>query len=133
MFKSAHKIMGRFEDNSGGKLNVAVTKVYGGLDPFEIILFDFPDKNKNPVTIHRAVLDTVGNTRSQGQVTGIHGVNNFTERRIKNLELVVHPLEFCSARGQVHMSVDVIVMEFRYTNSIIIFKNQSIFSGFLQT
>ena len=123
MFKFANKVIGRYEDNSGGALTIAVTRVFGGRDPFEIILFDSPDKTKNPVTIHRAVLDTVGhtNTKSQGQVTGIHGYNNFTEERIKNVELVVHPLEFCSARGQVHMSLDVIVTEFRYTNSIMIF------------
>ena len=116
MFNLASRVVGRYEDNNGGALTVAVTKVYGaGLDPFEIILFDSPDKTKNPVTIHRVVLDTIGdtNTKSQGQVTGIHGVNNFTEERIKNLELLVHPLEFSSARGQVHVSVDVIVTEFR--------------------
>ena len=128
MFKFSNKVRGRYEDKSGGALTVAVTKIYGGVDPFEIILFDSPDKTKNPVTIHRVVLDTIGhtNTKSQGQVTGIHGVNNFTEERVKNCELVVHPLEFCSASGQVHMSVDVIVTEFRYTLSIMILKNQSI-------
>lgn len=116
MFKLASRVVGRYEDNNGGALTVAVTKTYGGtdpIDPFEIILFDSPDKTKNPVTIHRVVLDTITNTKSQGQVTGIHGVNNFNEERIKNLELLVHPLEFCSARGQNHVSVDVIVTEFR--------------------
>ena len=116
MYKQARTVAGRYEDTSGCALNVAITKTYGGVDPvdpYEIILFYFPDKTKNPEVIHRVVVDRVADKISQGQVRGIHGVGNFTQDRIKDLELIIKPMDFCSASGQVHMNVEVIVKEFR--------------------
>ena len=111
--QQAKKVAGRYEDTSGCALNVAISNTYGGRDPFEIILFYFPDKKKNPEVIHRVVLDSVGDKISQGQARGIHGVGHFTEERIKNVQLIVKPQDFCSASGQVHMNMEVIVEEYR--------------------
>ena len=119
MYKQASKIRGRYEDTSAA-INVVVTKVYGGLDPYEIILFYFPDKTKTAAqVIHRVVMDKVGSTAShdptisQGQVRGIHGIGDFKDERIKDVKLEVKPMEFCSARGQVYLNIEVTVKEFR--------------------
>ena len=113
--KKASKVTGRYEDNTtGSALNVAITKTYGGVDPFEIILFYFPDKTKkNPEVIHRVILDYVGDQKFQGQARGSHGVSKFNEERIKNIEMIVKPQEFASASGQIHMNIEVVVQEYR--------------------
>ena len=115
MYKQASQILGRYEDTDGGAMNVAITKVYGGVDPYELILFYFPDKNGLAKVIHRVVLDKVGvtMTQAQGQNRGIHGVDNFTEERIKDMELVINPMDFCSARGQALLNIEVVLKEYR--------------------
>ena len=121
MYRQARKIAGRFEETDGSAaINVVVTKVYGGVDPYELILFYFPDKMVPAQVIHRVVMDKVGATMSnheptmsQGQIRGIHGVEDFTQERIKDASMIVNPLDFCSARGQVHTNIEVTLKEYR--------------------
>ena len=113
MFKKASKVIGRYEDTTGCALNVAITKTYGGVDPFEIILFYFSDKTKSPDVIHRVVLDSIGDQIFQGQARGSHGVANFTEERIKNIKMIIKPQDFSSARGQNHINIEINVQEYR--------------------
>ena len=112
MYKDAKRVMGRYE-NSCGAVSIAVTKTYGGFDPFEIIIMRFDDKTSTADVIQRVVLDYVGNNDSQGQNKGIHGEGTFTERRIKNMIMTNKPREFYSASGSSHLNFEFRVQEYR--------------------
>ena len=116
MFKDARNVMGRYESSDGGAVNIAVTKTFGGLDPFELIIMRYDDKTSKPPgdVIQRVVLDLVSTKESQGQNRGLHGEGLFTQEKIKNMVMTVHPREFASASGSSHMNVELKVQEYRY-------------------
>lgn len=107
--------MGRYESSDGGAVNIAVTKTYGGPDPFEIIIMRYDDKTSKPPAdvIQRVVLDLVNSKESQGQNRGLHGEGSFTQEKIKNMVMTVHPREFSSGRGSSHLNVELKVQEYR--------------------
>ena len=113
MFKEARQVMGRYENSGGGAVNVAVTKTYGGFDPFEVIFFRYDDKTSGPDVIQRVVMDLVSNNESQGQNRGLHGEGSFTEERIKNMTMTVEPRDFSSARGASHLNIEFKIQEYR--------------------
>ena len=105
--------MGRFEDDVGGSINVAVTKTYGPRDPFEIILIRSKTGDLNPSVIHRVVLDWINQSQAQGESRGLHGEKAFREETIKDFTLTSYPREFTSA-GRMHVKIECIVKEYRY-------------------
>lgn len=115
MFEEARQVMGRYESSGGGAVNIAVTKTYGGMDPFEMIIMRYNDKTSRPPgdVIHRVVLDLVRDKESQGQNRGLHGEGSFTQERIKNMSMSVHPREFTSASGSSHLNIELKVLEYR--------------------
>ena len=117
MYKQGAKVIGRYEETDGkGAVNICITKLYesGTIDPFEVLIIRYNDKTRGPSVIHRVVLDVIGSNESQGQVKGIHGERDFTEERIKDLTLkMLRPLEFCSASGQPHINMELIMKEYR--------------------
>ena len=117
MYKQGAKLIGRYEDTDGkGAVNICITKLYesGTIDPFEVLIIRYADKNRGPSVIHRVVLDVISRDESQGQNKGLHGEKNFTEERIKDLTLkILPPLEFCSASGQPHINMELIMKEYR--------------------
>ena len=117
MYKQGAKLIGRYEEPDGeGAVNICITKLYesGTIDPFEVLIIRYADKNRGPSVIHRVVLDVISRDESQGQNKGLHGEKNFTEERIKDLTLkILPPLEFCSASGQPHINMELIMKEYR--------------------
>ena len=117
MYKQGAKVIGRYEEPDGkGAVNICITKLYesGTIDPFEVLIIRYADKNRGPSVIHRVVLDVISRDESQGQNKGLHGEKNFTEERIKDLTLkILPPLEFCSASGQPHINMELIMKEYR--------------------
>ena len=117
MYKQGAKIIGRYEDTNGnGAVNICITKLYesGAIDPFEVLCIRYEDKKMGPSVIHRVVLDVISRDESQGQNKGLHGERNFLEERIKDLTLkILPPLEFCSASGQPHINMELIMKEYR--------------------
>ena len=114
MYKEARQVMGRYEKMGGGAVNIAVTRVYGGFEPFEIIFMRFDDnKDYRPNVIHRVVVDFVEEKVYQGQNKGLHGEGSFTERRIKDMTLTRKARDFVSASGSAHLNFEFKIQEYR--------------------
>ena len=122
MFDDARQVMGRYESCGGGAINIAVTRTYPGFDPFEMIIMRYDDKTSRPPgdVIHRVVLDLVRDKESQGQNRGLHGEGSFTQERIKDMSMSVHPREFTSANGSSHLNIELKIQEYRYLDKLVI-------------
>ena len=114
MFRETRKVMGRFVSSEAAAVNVAVTKTYGGIDPFEVILMRYSKDSKHPDVIQRVILDWTANNQAQGQNHGLHGEGNFTEERVKDLLMTSCKTGFSSADGQALVNIDFIIKEFRF-------------------
>lgn len=114
MYREARRVIGRFTSSEGAAVNVACTKTYGGTDPFEVILMRYSKNTVDPEVIQRVVVDWIESNQAQGQNRGLHGERNFTESRIKDLRMTVHPRDFFSAGGRNYINLDFVVKEFRF-------------------
>lgn len=96
MSNQAQKVIGRYEEIGGnGDLTVSVTKIYGGSDPYEVLIKRKFRDSEGPRVIHRVVLDRTGPGVSQGANVGLHGepgvLDTFTDKKIKEIVFEVLP------------------------------------------
>ena len=92
MYTQAQKLIGRYEERNGnGDLTVSVTKLYGGRDPYEILIKRKFTDSEGPRVIHRVVVDHVEPGVCQGANVGLHGepglLDTFRDKKIKSMEL----------------------------------------------
>ena len=91
MFSQGRQLIGRYEEVHGtGDLTVSMQEVYGGRNPFEILIKIKKDvKDSGPCVIQRVVVDNVAPNVVQGENIGKHGetgqMETFTQPRIKNV------------------------------------------------
>ena len=92
MFSQAKKLVGRYEETKGqGDLTVSVTRLYGGRDPFEVLLRRRFNDSEGLRVVQRVVVDHVETGLCQGQNLGIHGepglLSTFNDKKIKDMSL----------------------------------------------
>ena len=91
MFSQGRQLIGRYEEVQGnGDLTVSMQEVYGGRNPFEILIKIKKDvKDCGPCVIQLVGVDNVAPNGVQGENIGKHGemgqIETFTEPRIKNV------------------------------------------------
>ena len=89
MLSIAQRIVGRYvETNGQGDMTISITKVYNGIQPFEVLIKRKYDDIRGPAVIQRVVVDLVEPNVCQGQNIGRHGepgsMETFTDKKIKD-------------------------------------------------